>query len=184
MVRIDLSSAVVVGLAVASSLSLAWWLGQSGADEPRGPDMTVAAVMQPSATTEAPASHVPTQLVRGRDGHWWAEARMSGVGSTDSRAVRALVDTGASLVVLTPADAHRLGLNLASDDYHDTVVTAAGPARAAKVRLGSVSVAGASVSNVDAIVVEQGLPHSLLGMSFLSRLEGWQVSGDVLTLRP
>ena len=184
VVRIDLSSAVVVGLAVASSLALAWWLGNQGQPGPASPDLNVAAVMQPVAGSTASETHTPTQLVRGRDGHWWAEARISGPRQADSRAVRALVDTGASLVVLTPADAQRLGLNLSDADYDDTVVTAAGPARAARVTLGSVSVAGASVDNVAAIVVHEGLPHSLLGMSFLSRLEGWQVSGDVLTLRP
>lgn len=107
-------------------------------------------------------------------------AGRSGAGPT----VRAMVDTGASLVVLTPGDAQRLGLSLSDEDYKDTVVTAAGPAPAVRVTLASVSVAGASVENVQAIVVREGLPHSLLGMSFLSRLSGWQVSGDLLTLRP
>lgn len=176
---------MVVALAVASSLSLAWWLGHPKDAVPSGPDLSVAAVMQPETTAEPPAAHAATQLVRGRDGHWWAEAQMSGPGGEDDRrAVRALVDTGASLVVLTPADAQRLGLDLTADDYRDTVVTAAGHARAARVTLDSVSVAGASVRNVPAIVVQEGLPHSLLGMSFLSRLQGWQVSGDVLTLQP
>ncbi len=170
---------------MASSLTLAWWLGQPKHDVPAGPDLSVAAVMQPETTVDAPVALAPTQLVRGRDGHWWAEAQMSGPGGAgDRRAVRALVDTGASLVVLTPADAQRLGLDLAAEDYKDTVVTAAGHARAARVTLDSVSVAGAAVRNVPAIVVQEGLPHSLLGMSFLSRLQGWQVSGDVLTLQP
>lgn len=187
MVRIDLSSAAILGLAVASSLCLAGWLGSQTREPSAATGLSVAAAVEPSAGPDEAMAQVPTQLVRSRDGHWWAEARMSGPDGrtlSDSRAVRALVDTGASLVVLTPADAQRLGLHLTPADYDDKVMTASGEAPAARVTLGSVSVAGASVTNVPAIVVQEGLPHSLLGMSFLSRLSGWQVSGDVLTLKP
>ena len=95
-----------------------------------------------------------------------------------------MVDTGASVVVLTPADPARLGMNLTPDDFSGTVITASGPVRAAPVRLETVAVAGARVTAVEALVVEQGLPHSLLGMSYLGRLSSFSATPAGLTLRP
>lgn len=168
--RFDLSSAAVLALAVASSLTVLWWMDQAGL---RGQ----------AQAAEMPAVHAPArgpaaQVLKAADGHYWADAVI------DGRAVRVMVDTGASVVVLTPADAARLGLDLGSDDFSGTVVTASGPVRAAPVELKTVAVAGARVDKVDALVVAEGLPHSLLGMSYLGRLSGFTATPGALTLRP
>lgn len=168
--RFDLSSLGVMTMAVASALTAAWWLNHSG-------DRGLAHAGTP-AIAAAPASGVPGQVLKGPDGHYWADAMIEG------RAVHVLVDTGASLVVLTPEDAARLGVKLVPDAFSATVVTASGPVRAAPVQLSTVAVAGARVDAVEAVVVEHGLPHSLLGMSYLGRLSGFQASPGGLTLRP
>ena len=167
--RFDLSSAAVMALAVVSALTTAWWMDQAGL---RG--QAQAAV--PAVST--PATGTPGQVLRAADGHYWAEAVI------DGRAVRVMVDTGASVVALTREDAARLGLKLTSEDFSGTVVTASGPVRAAPVRLHAVAVAGARVTAVEALVVEQGLPHSLLGMSYLGRLSSFSATPAELTLRP
>jgi aspartyl protease family protein len=95
-----------------------------------------------------------------------------------------MVDTGASVVVLTPADAARLGLDLKPSDFSATVVTASGPVPAARVELAGVAVAGARVERVQALVVQHGLPHALLGMSYLGRLSSFSATPAGLTLRP
>ena len=59
-----------------------------------------------------------------------------------------------------------------------------GLARAAPVQLASVSVAGTRVEAVEALVVEDGLSYSLLGMSYLGRLSGFEATPRGLTLRP
>lgn len=166
--RFDLSSAAVMALAVASALTTAWWMDQAGL---RG---------QAQAATPVPAvaAGPAGQVLKAADGHYWAEADI------DGRAVRVMVDTGASVVVLTPADAARLGLKLTPADFSGTVITASGPVRAAPVRLEAVAVAGARVAGVEALVVEQGLPHSLLGMSYLGRLSSFSATPAGLTLRP
>ncbi len=166
--RFDLSSAAVMALAVASALATAWWMDQAGL---RG--QAQAATPVPVAATGAPG-----QVLKAADGHYWTDADI------DGRAVRVMVDTGASVVVLTPADAARLGMNLTPDDFSGTVITASGPVRAAPVRLETVAVAGARVTAVEALVVEQGLPHSLLGMSYLGRLSSFSATPAGLTLRP
>ena len=117
-------------------------------------------------------------MLKADDGHYWADALIEG------RAVRVMVDTGASVVALTRDDAARLGLRLEPADFSATVVTASGPVRAAAVELQAVAVAGARVDRVEALVVEQGLPHSLLGMSYLGRLSSFSATPAGLTLRP
>jgi len=62
--------------------------------------------------------------------------------------------------------------------------TANGRTRAAPVTLERVVVGGVVERSVPALVAQQGqLKQSLLGMSFLNRLAGWEVRGDKLRLR-
>jgi len=112
------------------------------------------------------------------DGHYWAE------GDVDGRRVKFLVDTGATVVALTAQDARRLGIDTDRLRFGSSVVTAAGRARAASVRLASVTVAGARLENVDALVIDKGLDASLLGMSYLGRLSSFQATRQALFLRP
>lgn len=168
--RFDLSSLGVLALAVASSLTVLWWMDQTGL---RG---EAQAAERPAVHT--PATGVPGQVLKAADGHYWAEAAI------DGHAVRVMVDTGASVVVLTPADADRLGLRLETSDFSGKVITASGPVAAAPVTLQTVSVAGARVEQVEALVVAEGLPHSLLGMSYLGRLSAFTATPAALTLRP
>lgn len=168
--RFDLSSAAVMALAVASALTTAWWMDQAGL---RGQAQAATPVPVPAAATGGPA-----QVLKADDGHYWADALIEG------RAVRVMVDTGASVVALTRDDAARLGLKLTPADFSATVTTASGPVRAAPVELQAVAVAGARVDRVEALVVEAGLPHSLLGMSYLGRLSSFSATPAGLTLRP
>ena len=126
------------------------------------------------AQDAATADAVP----KASDGHYWAEGEVNGAP------VRFLVDTGATAVALTPQDAERLGVDLSTLRYADSVVTAGGRARAAPIRLASVSVAGATLRDVDALVIEKGLDASLLGMSYLGRLSSFQATREALFLRP
>lgn len=137
------------------------------------PELRAAVAMAPQAVSTQAAS-----IAKGRDGHYWAEADVNG-----SR-VRFLVDTGASAVALTVADAQRLGIATDKLDYTYKVVTASGQTRAAAVKLGRVSVAGARLDNVEALVIERGLESSLLGMSYLGRLASFEATQTALILRP
>lgn len=120
----------------------------------------------------------PASITKASDGHFWAEAAING------KAVRVLVDTGATTVALTHEDAVRLGFNPAPADYTYTVTTADGQTKAAPVKLTMVSVAGARVDNVDALVIEKGLSTSLLGMTYLGRLSKIEATQTSLILRP
>ena len=137
------------------------------------PELRAAVAIAPQSSMAQPAS-----IAKGRDGHYWAEADVNG-----SR-VRFLVDTGASAVALTLADAQRLGIATDKLDYNYKVVTASGETRAAAVKLGRVSVAGAALNDVDAMVIESGLESSLLGMTYLGRLASFEATRTALILRP
>jgi aspartyl protease family protein len=95
-----------------------------------------------------------------------------------------VLDTGASAVVLTPEAAKAAGLPLEVLAYSINVETANGRARAAPVTLDRISVGGITERSVPALIAQPGqLRVSLLGMSFLNRLESWEVRGDRLLLR-
>jgi aspartyl protease family protein len=94
------------------------------------------------------------------------------------------LDTGATSVVLTQEAAKAAGLPLEVLAYTVSVDTANGRARAAPVTLDRLAVGGIIERSVPALIAPPGqLRTSLLGMSFLNRLESWQVRGDQLMMR-
>ena len=94
-----------------------------------------------------------------------------------------IFDTGASMVVLTAADAKRAGLNTAGLGYDVPVTTANGAAMAAEVQLDQVAVGPIAMRKVPALVAKPGaLVESLLGMSFLERLKSYSVERGKLIL--
>jgi aspartyl protease family protein len=112
------------------------------------------------------------------DGHFVVKTQANGIS------LNMLVDTGASTVVLKPADAQRLGIPIDRLSYSVPVQTANGTTKAAHVRLRSLAIGGISLNDVEALVAKPGtLKDNLLGMSFLSRLRSYEFTGDFLTLR-
>jgi aspartyl protease family protein len=130
------------------------------------------------AQAEAASNARGGAILKAADGHYWAQ------GLVDGAPIRFLVDTGATAVALTPADAQRLGFRLQDLTYGYRVITAGGQTRAAAIRLASVTVAGARLENVDALVIEKGLDASLLGMTYLGRLSSFEATREALILQP
>lgn len=98
--------------------------------------------------------------------------------------LRMLVDTGASLVALTDADARSLGLKLTPADYKLRMSTANGVIAAASVHLDELTLGEITVRRVEAVVMPAGaLETSLLGMSFLKRLSAFEISSGRLVLK-
>ncbi len=95
-----------------------------------------------------------------------------------------LFDTGASTVVLRAEDAAQVGLDTRKLDFDVSVVTANGAANAAEVLLDRVAVGPIVARNVRALIARQGaLSKSLLGMSFLERLQSYKVERGKLVLK-
>jgi aspartyl protease family protein len=102
-------------------------------------------------------------------------------GAINGAPVRFLVDTGATVIALGRADARRANINTSAAPPI-VVQTANGVVRAWRVRLNSVKLGSVTVSNVEAAVMETDMPHVLLGMSFLNRMD-MQRNGQIMTLR-
>ncbi len=94
-----------------------------------------------------------------------------------------IVDTGASTVVLSPDDASRLGLHPSSLDYDAVFSTANGEIRAAMVTLSDLRIGPIELDDVKAAVIQSPMAMSLLGMTPLDRLCGYEVEGDRMILR-
>ncbi len=132
-----------------------------------------AELMPQRGAAEAPNE---ARFIANRNGDFVVEALIEGV------TVVFIVDTGASDVVLSPEDAKRVGLKLDRLEYTQRYQTANGAIFGAPVRLDWMSVGGINLYDVRASVPDSELRHSLLGMSFLNRLGGFEVRDGVLTL--
>ncbi|MGH6771819.1 MAG: TIGR02281 family clan AA aspartic protease [Xanthobacteraceae bacterium] len=118
------------------------------------------------------------EIARSGSGNFGVTAQVNGAR------VSMVLDTGASSVVLTQEAAKAAGLPLEVLSYSVTVDTANGRTRAAPVTLDRIAVGGIVERSVPALIAQKGqLRTNLLGMSFLNRLEGWEVRGDRLVLR-
>jgi aspartyl protease family protein len=175
-----LKSVAIVCVAVASALAAAQVVSVL---DSRSRAVAAAAEARPVPVVvpvpdATPATGGPASLVKAADGHFWAEATVNG------KRVRFLVDTGATTVALTAADAQRLGMKASDLNFDHTVATASGEVKAALVELDYVSVAGARVEHVQALVLQDGLAQSLLGMSYLGRLSRFEATPTALILRP
>ena len=146
-------------------------LGLSAADP-------AAAAAVGSSSAAASWSGRTVELKAEAFGHYRAEAKING------RPVDVLIDTGASLIVLSHADALRAGLQLSPEDYTQRVSTANGSTRLAPLTLDRVSIGEITVRNVEAAVAEPGkLARSLLGMTFLGRLQRVDMRPGLLVLQ-
>ena len=131
------------------------------------------------APAPAPAADPgPMAVAKSSDGHYWVNAVVN------EKAVKFLVDTGATVVALTPADAQRLGFNAGNLVFDQKISTANGQTLGARVTLVTVGVGQSEVQNVDAMVIKEGLSTSLLGMSYLGRLSRFEATRTALILRP
>ena len=99
------------------------------------------------------------------------------------REINFLLDTGATHVALTREDADTIGLPVHQLDYSGRTGTANGVARTAHITIDDITVGGNVIENVQGVVIDADLFSSLLGMSFLRKLAGYEVKNDRLILR-
>jgi aspartyl protease family protein len=113
---------------------------------------------------------------KGNDGHFYARLNINGTPTNF------IVDTGASDLALTKADATAAGIDLDALVFDEISQTANGLSRGARVRLKTVALSGREFSNVSASVMGGDIDVSLLGMSFLSRFGKLTIEGDRMIL--
>ena len=118
------------------------------------------------------------ELEANSSGHFEAPVEING------RRIEALVDTGATLVMLSYEDARNAGIHLSPQDFTLSTQTANGIAKAAPVMLDRVEIGSIMIRRVRGAVAEPGkLSTNLLGMSFLKRLQRSEIRSGRLVLQ-
>ncbi|MDB2415021.1 TIGR02281 family clan AA aspartic protease [Rickettsiales bacterium] len=110
------------------------------------------------------------------DGHYYIKSKIN------NSEILFMVDTGASDVVLSKKDAVKLGIDVSRLNYTKVYNTANGITYGAPVTINQIEVGDIFLTNVQASVNKAEMDKSLLGMSFLQRLSGYEVRGDILTI--
>ena len=156
---------------------------------PTGPNEApqAEAVVADSAPVEAAPKARPAPST---SGSWGGEARLRRRGNghfygnamVNGQPVEMIIDTGASGVALTIEDARRIGIPVDPASFEVVGTGASGPVRGQPIHLDSVELEGRRISGVSGAVLE-GLEQSLLGQSYLSRIDSITMNGDYLTLR-
>lgn len=105
------------------------------------------------------------------------------LGQVNGAKIRFLIDTGASDVVLTAADARAAGIDIETLDFSRPFATANGIAHGATATVHELRVGGIMLNNVRVSVQREGLSTSLLGMSFLRQLKSFGFGDHRMVLR-
>lgn len=110
-------------------------------------------------------------------GHYMVQAEIN------RAKVELLTDTGATYVALNYETALQLGLNESNLRFTSRSSTANGIARVAPVTLDYIRIGSIVLRDVKAVVAERGkMTQNLLGMSFINRLGGFELSGGRLSM--
>ena len=115
-------------------------------------------------------------LPRDADGHFYADVVVDGASA------HMLVDTGATTVALTGEDAEAMGLSWTDGDIQPVAKGASGTVYGVPVMLDHVQLGELEARDVEAIVVPEGLGISLLGQSFLSKIQRVEMDQDQMVL--
>ena len=116
------------------------------------------------------------RIRRADDGHFWVNGEVNG------RAVRFLVDSGATVTTLSHDSAARVGI-APSDSFGVVVDTANGTALADRGRAGRIKVGPIERSDLAVHISRSDGDTDILGMNFLSTLSAWGVEGSTLRLK-
>ena len=160
------------------------WFGGMTFNGPK--DRALAPAAQPEtvqsamAPVSARASGFGTvALDPDRSGQYHAQIEIAG------QIMPMLVDTGATLIALRHEDAALLGLHPLPGEFNVQISTANGELKAARTVLREVRLDNITVTDVDAVIMPEGaLARSLLGMSFLKKLSGFEIASGQLLLKP
>jgi aspartyl protease family protein len=176
-------TAVAVGVASIAGRSPADADGARAAAETQDNGNWTTQRGERSSWSSGPPASAPrgsggeVRIGRASDSHFYADTEVDGTN------IRMMVDSGASIVALTRRDAEAIGIDVDSLPIGGMARTAGGDVPMRTVTLSSVVVEGIEVRQVPAAVVDADMGVSLLGQSFLAKLDAVNVEGDMMTLR-
>lgn len=167
-----LATLTVSGFVLGTSLN-----GDSILTRTEMPKANLAIATPPAEIVEMKEPSQAREFKRADDGLFYITANIGNVP------VRFIVDTGATVVVLTQKDANRIGLDPGDFGQTDNIQTASGPGLMHWAKIDSLELAGHQLSSIDVAVSSSDLKSSLLGQNALSRLGSVSLSGDRLIIK-
>ena len=162
---------VVIGYSYRAELKAVWYRVAGELDTSRPTPVEMRAADRDRGDSRALA------IRQSSDGHYYVSVRVNGSDA------RLLVDTGATLTVLSKYQAERAGIFPSPGEYTANVRTASGMAKAAPVRLNTLEIGEARLQNVRALVMDTPANISVLGMDTLQQFRSYEFRDGVLTLR-
>lgn len=118
------------------------------------------------------------RIPRNARGHYEA------VFKINNARVQGLIDTGATSIAINETTARKAGIRLSRKDFKYPIRTANGETMGAIATINQVSIGSIRIRDVEAMVLnDNSLSHTLIGMSFLNRLRGFEYESGNLVLR-
>ncbi len=127
-----------------------------------------------SPTIESDGTAITLRL---SEGHFWA------TGSSAAGEQRFLVDSGATVTILSAAGAQRLGVAV-DDGYPVMVDTANGRTMTRRGVIDRLRVGSITVVDMPVLISTNGDDVNVLGMNWLNRMASWRVEGNRMTIVP
>ncbi len=150
--------------------------GYDAAPEAASPPDAALLAAAPSTRQDDGWGGGDIRLSRRGDGHFYANPSIGG------RQLDVMVDTGASFVALTGEDARAAGLDWSEADLQPVARGASGVVEGVPVMIDSIELGGTEMRDVEAAIVPEGLPVTLLGQSYLRRFQRVEIEGDAMVL--
>jgi len=127
---------------------------------------------------EAPASYGSVSLRADAAGHFQGDFTING------RSVHGMIDTGATYVTMNESAARSLGFSSVDLDYRYMMQTANGTSKVAHIKLDRLQIGTIRVRDIEAVVAkDNALSTTLIGMSFMKKLNSYGVQNGALLLK-
>lgn len=118
------------------------------------------------------------RIAMAADGHFWAQVDINGVRR------RMLIDSGATTTALSVGAARAAGIDIDESPLPVMIETANGTVTARRATAKRLQVGSIVARDLPVVVSDAFDETDVIGMNFLSRLEGWRVEGSTLILQP
>lgn len=166
---------VFAGIIAVAATQVPMFLNSKGEDIAK--PAPVEAISVPAPKAEPPSSYGSVLLRANAGGHYQGDFTFNG------RPVHGMIDTGATYVAINESTARSIGFSSVDLDYRYPMQTANGTSKVALVKLDRLEIGGIRVRDIDVIVAkDSALSTTLIGMSFLKKLNSYGVQNGTLRL--